>query len=114
MEDRCRRHLRKGRSVVLSQTFIRAENRECAEAIANKLGVAFHGIWLDTDLETQLKRTASPDSTSDASLKVVLKQAKILAASGPVQWKTIDAGQPAEAVFREAALQVPKLRMTAK
>ena len=114
MDDRCRKHLRAGRSVVMSQTFIRAENRARTEAIANDLGVAFHGIWLDTDLATQFKRVSPPtEGVSDATTKVILKQAKILAESGPVHWKRVDAGQPADGVFREAAAPIAE-RIPAK
>jgi uncharacterized protein len=112
MNRRCRDHLRAGRSVVLSQTFVRAESRARAEDMANELGVAFHGIWLDTDLETQFKRvTSGKGGIPDSSPQVILKQAQILASSGPVRWTVIDARQPADAVLREAAQQFPKLRL---
>lgn len=72
---RAERVLRAGHSVVLDAVFARATEREAAEALAAKLGVAFQGIWLDVPKEVAQQRVAARKAdASDATPAVVDRQ----------------------------------------
>lgn len=72
---RAERVLRAGHSVVLDAVFARPDERTAAEALARKVGVPFHGIWLDVPKDVAQQRVAGrKGDASDATPSVVERQ----------------------------------------
>ena len=83
---RAERLLRAGHSVVLDAVFARAEERSAAEALAQKMGVPFEGIWLDVPKEVaQARISARKGDASDATPELVERQFGY--ELGDVHWK---------------------------
>ncbi|MBT8408360.1 MAG: AAA family ATPase [Alphaproteobacteria bacterium] len=79
-----------GHSVILDATFLLAEHREAARAVAEKAGVPFTPLWLSAPPDTLLDRVRSraPDA-SDATEDVV--RAQIARAPDADGWPKVDA-----------------------
>jgi len=94
-----------GWSVVVDAVFDRREDRAEVEAIAQRCGLPFTGLWLEAALETRVgrveRRTNDP---SDATRAVVELQGQ--RDPGPMNWARIDAGQGGERVAAAAALML--------
>lgn len=72
---RAERALRAGHSVVLDAVFAREPERAAAEALADRVGVPFRGIWLDVPKEVAQERVAGRrGDASDATPDVVARQ----------------------------------------
>lgn len=72
---RAERILRAGHSVVLDAVFAREDERRAAEALAQKVGVPFQGIWLDVPKDVAQGRVAARQGdASDATPDVVERQ----------------------------------------
>lgn len=72
---RAERVLRSGHSVVIDAVFAKAEERAAAEALAQKVGVPFQGIWLDVPKDVAQERVAArKGDASDATPEVVERQ----------------------------------------
>lgn len=72
---RAERVLRAGHSVVLDAVFARPDERAAAAALAQRVGVAFHGIWLDVPKDVAQQRvTDRKGDASDATASVVERQ----------------------------------------
>jgi uncharacterized protein len=92
IDDKARRALRAGHSVVLDATFSSASDREAAARAGFEAGVAFDGLFLEAPLETRLARLEArrPDA-SDADARVARSQA-----ADPLRepgWSPVDASQ---------------------
>jgi aminoglycoside phosphotransferase family enzyme/predicted kinase len=75
MLARAERVLRAGHSVVLDAVFAREDERRSAEALAQKVGVPFDGLWLDVPKEVAQARVAGRQGdASDATPAVVERQ----------------------------------------
>jgi aminoglycoside phosphotransferase family enzyme/predicted kinase len=75
MMTRAERILRAGHSVVLDAVFVRPEERRAAEALAERVGVPFEGLWLDVPKEVAQARVAARRTdASDATPAVVDRQ----------------------------------------
>ncbi len=75
MLARAERALRAGHSVILDAVFARPEERAAAEALGQKVGVPFDGIWLDVPKgEAQARVAARTGDASDATPAVVERQ----------------------------------------
>ncbi len=85
--------LRAGFSVILDAAFLRKSERDEAAALAARLGVVFHGFWLDApDAVLEARLDARRDDASDAGIEVLRTQRR--AAEPATEWRRIDAGQP--------------------
>ncbi len=95
LDDKARRALRAGHSVVLDATFASASDRAAAVRAAVETGVAFDGLFLEAPLEIRLARiTARRADASDADAKVARDQrADQIRERG---WSPIDASQDLE------------------
>lgn len=72
---RAERVLRAGHSVVLDAVFARPDERAAAEALAQRVGVPFQGIWLDVPKDVAQRRvTDRKGDASDATPDVVERQ----------------------------------------
>ena len=92
-------------SVIIDATFLAEADRGAAGALAARLGVPFHGIWLDSDPATLERRVATRIAdASDADVDVL--HAQIKRGTGPLTWTKIDASAELEQVAKlvEAAL----------
>jgi uncharacterized protein len=107
IDDKARRALRAGHSVVLDATFASAGDRAAAAHAAAQTGVSFHGLFLEAPLETRLARLAHRSAdASDADAKVARAQrADSLRERG---WSPIDAAQSLD---RTAATASRRLRV---
>lgn len=86
MLERAERLLRAGQSVVLDAVFARPEERAAAEALARRLAVPFHGVWLDIPKEVAQARVAGRQGdASDATPAVVERQFGY--ALGEITWE---------------------------
>jgi len=92
IEDKARRALRAGHSVVVDATFAAATERAATAQVAFEAGVAFNGLFLEAPLETRLARLAARRAdASDADARVARAQrADPLREPG---WSPFDASQ---------------------
>ena len=91
IDDKARRALGAGHTVVLDATFATTRERRIAARIATEVGVAFAGLFLEAPLETRLARTSQrKGDASDADAAVAAVQR-----ADPLQepgWTSLPAG----------------------
>ncbi len=76
IEDKARRALRAGQTVVLDATFSRTAERVAAGEIAAEIGAPFAGLFLEASLDTRLHRIGGRKAdASDADESVARRQA---------------------------------------
>lgn len=92
--------LQAGHSVVLDAVYMAAQERQAAAGLAQDLGVAFHGLWLQADKQVLVERVRSRKAdASDADAAIVDLQHN--QAIGQMDWCAIDAGgTPADTMQR--------------
>jgi uncharacterized protein len=98
--DKARRAVAAGHSAILDAVFATPQERAAATASAEILGVPFHGLFLEADLDTRLARlSARGRDPSDADAAVArIQQSYDL---GTLDWTRIDAsGTPEETLAR--------------
>jgi uncharacterized protein len=102
MTERAAIVLRQGISVVLDAAYLREDEREGLPALAAASGAAFHGLFLETDINERLKRIATRRlDASDANRDVALMQESY--DIGKLDWAKVDAsGSPDETLARAA------------
>lgn len=99
-----RRALRAGWPVVLDAVFLKPEERDAAETVADHAGVPFTGLWLEAPLDLRIERaTGRKADASDADAAVVRQQEQI--STGEIAWETVDVSEwgPALKAARQAA-----------
>ncbi|MDE2464113.1 MAG: AAA family ATPase, partial [Alphaproteobacteria bacterium] len=97
LEDRARRVLASGHSVIMDSVYGRPEERARIQAVALAAGATFCGFWLDAPHRTLSKRvTARRGDASDATLEVLNLQLQRI--TPPSDWRKLDADRPPEAV----------------
>lgn len=95
------RVLAAGHSVILDAVFARPGEREAARQAAERAGVAFHGIFLQTALETRVGRIEQRSGdASDADRSVALAQESQLVE--PADWTPVDSSGEPEATLKAA------------
>jgi aminoglycoside phosphotransferase family enzyme/predicted kinase len=95
------RALRAGQAVIVDATHLCVSDRTAIEALAERLGVGFHGLWLDAPVDTLTQRVAGRVAdASDATAEVVRAQAARPRERLP--WHRLDATQQVEEILREA------------
>ena len=102
------RVLAAGHSVIFDGVSSKPAERDSLAETAASAGVAFHGLWLEAPLETQLARIAARrNDASDATAAVVRAQHE--QDVGPLTWTRIDAGRSLEETLAQAraALGLP-------
>ncbi len=101
--DAAEQSLAGGHSVILDAVYAAPDERSAVDTLAARMGVSFHGIWLDAPAETRVERVEiRTGDASDAGASVAKAQTHYQ--TGPIGWSRIDAGRGAEAVL--AASQV--------
>ena len=99
--DAAARCLAGGQSVVLDAVYARPEERIAVEALAARMGVPFHGIWLDAPVKTRAARVdCRQGDASDAGADVAKAQAAY--DTGAIRWTRIDANAGSAAVEAKA------------
>jgi uncharacterized protein len=84
-----------GHSVIVDAVFGRPDEREAIAAVAKNANVAFHGVFLVSDLKTRLDRVGGRSlDASDADGDVARRQDAM--ALGHVDWTKVDASGPLE------------------
>ncbi len=88
---RARTGLQAGHSVIADAVYAREGERAAIAALAQSLGVPFHGLWLDAPPEVLASRVAArKDDASDASAAIVRQQLEY--DTGRIGWACIGAG----------------------
>lgn len=88
--ERTRIGLEAGRSVVVDAVFARPEERAAIAQVAERLGLAFRGLWLTAPAETLLARVGSrAGDASDATRDTVEQQ--LSWQLGEINWQLVDA-----------------------
>jgi uncharacterized protein len=104
LRDRARLALAAGHSVIIDAVFTEQGERSAFEAIAADLGVAFHGLWLETEPAILVSRVAERhNDASDATPETVRAQLQSEAGSLSPAWTVVDAGGTASATLRRSA-----------
>jgi len=97
MLERARMALDGGAVIILDAAHLKAEERDRAEALAAKAGVAFHGLWLDAPVERLKARvTARIADASDADARVVERQTSY--DLGLIRWQRLATESSPESV----------------
>lgn len=87
--------LRTGHSVLLDAVFTTRRERTALSDLAERLGVEFTGIWLQTDADHLIPRVvARKGDASDADETVVRQQLRTH--TGPMDWYQVDASGSAD------------------
>lgn len=85
--------LAEGFHVIADATFLHPDSRRLIQAVAEKAGVPFDGIWLDVSRETAeariAARLAEGADASDADCAVLARQ--LQEDTGPISWRRIPA-----------------------
>ncbi|WP_297368247.1 bifunctional aminoglycoside phosphotransferase/ATP-binding protein [Acidocella sp.] len=90
MFDQAGRALAAGVSVGLDAAFLRGEEREAAEALAARHGVAFSGFWLEApEVVLAARIEGRENDASDATAAVMRAQRAHV--TGPQTWRRLDA-----------------------
>jgi len=85
MFDAAEKALGAGRAVVLDAAFLKPEERDAAEALGRRAGVACEGVWMDVAPEVMRARIAArTGDASDADLAVLERQ--LAQGVGEVRW----------------------------
>jgi predicted kinase len=93
--------LRQGHAVALDAMFLDVGHRHKAAQIAARVGVPFHGFWLEAPMEILKSRIlARRGDASDATIAVLERAAK--ADPGPIDWLRLDAAGDALVAARAA------------
>jgi predicted kinase len=101
--DKARRAVAAGHSAIIDAVFATSDERAVATASAEILGVPFHGLFLDADLDIRVARvTDRSRDASDADAAIArLQETYDL---GALDWTRIDAsGTPDETLARARA-----------
>jgi predicted kinase len=88
--DKARRAVAAGHSAIIDAVFAQPAERLVAERSASVLGVPFHGLFLETDLNTRLDRVGGRSGdASDADADVARNQEHY--ELGGLDWSKVDA-----------------------
>ncbi|TMJ99093.1 MAG: DNA-binding protein [Alphaproteobacteria bacterium] len=98
--DKARRAVAAGHSAIVDAVFATPQERAALAASAEILGVSFHGLFLETDLDRRVARLAKRSrDASDADAVVARRQEGY--DLGALNWTRIDAsGAPGETLAR--------------
>jgi aminoglycoside phosphotransferase family enzyme/predicted kinase len=93
--------LRQGHAVALDAMFLDAGHRHKAAQIAARVGVSFHGFWLEAPMEILKSRIlARRGDASDATIAVLERSAQ--SDPGAIDWCRLDAAGDALGAARQA------------
>ena len=95
-----------GWPVIVDAVFDRREDRAAIQAVADERGLRFSGFWLQAPMDILQERVAArTNDPSDADLAVLAAQAQKLRQAAPaqLQWRKLDASQPAPEIARQIA-----------
>ncbi|MDB5598568.1 MAG: DNA-binding protein [Xanthobacteraceae bacterium] len=100
LTDKAARVLIAGHSALIDAVFAHPDERAALADMALRLGVKFHGLFLEADLETRIVRVgARRGDASDAGPDVARQQESY--DRGTMDWTVVDAsGTPAETLAR--------------
>jgi aminoglycoside phosphotransferase family enzyme/predicted kinase len=107
LADKARRALIAGHSAVVDAVFAKRAERAIMQQSAAVLGIAFHGIFLETDLAARLARVRGRQAdASDADATVAREQEAY--ELGLLDWTRVDAsGSPEQTLARARAVLHP-------
>ena len=106
LREKAKLTLKAKHSVIVDAVFANASDRQQIEAMADALGVAFTGFWLEADPRRLLARVATRrQDASDATPRVV--EAQLETASKPSRrWRPVNADGSAEQTFQRASAAI--------
>lgn len=109
MQARARLVLAGGWPVILDAAHLAEAERDAAQALAQDMGVPFHGLWLEGGQAALAARvTARRGDASDADAGVVAGQ--FARETGPIRWTVLEANAPAGVVAARAAAMIADAR----
>jgi uncharacterized protein len=89
-----------GHTVVADAVFALPEQRQAIERVAEKLGVPFHGLWLEAPYEIREKRVLERQrNVSDVTPEVLRKQLSYDV--GDIAWRRISSSGPKEETLQK-------------
>jgi hypothetical protein len=104
--DKARRALAAGHSAIVDAVFAKPGEREAPEKSAAALGVAFHGLFLNADLDTRLARVGGRrGDASDADAAIARAQERY--ELGALGWTRIDASGSLDETLAHAKAAFP-------
>jgi uncharacterized protein len=108
--DQARRAIAAGHSAIVDAVFARPGERSVVERSAAILGVTFHGLFLDAEIDVRLARLGnrSPDA-SDADAPVARQQESY--DLGELSWQRVDASGTPEETLQRALAAIQPMQM---
>jgi len=105
MDQLVERVLSAGHGVIADAVFARAGERACVEGLAARVGVPFHGLWLEADPAVAAERlTTRTRNVSDATVAVLERQRAY--DLGEITWTRIDSAGTREETDAKARAAV--------
>jgi len=94
-----------GQTVIVDAVHAKEEEREAIATLADKMGVAFTGIWLEAPRKTLRQRVGSrKGDVSDATPEIVDRQ--LAYDLGTQSFAVVDAGKPLEQVIQSCLARI--------
>jgi len=105
LRDRARAALKAGHAVIADAVFADSGERLAIEAMANEIGVAFSGLWLEAPAGLLARRISDRAlDASDATPAVLERQ--LSGGGAPTEWRRIDGSGDVETVREHARMMV--------
>lgn len=97
--------LEQGYPVIADAVFARPEQRAGVEAVARKMNVPLHGLWVDAPPEVRAQRIRTrQNNVSDVTEAVIKRQLAL--DLGDIHWHQIDSSGPKEETVKKAVEHV--------
>mgnify|MGYP001068701552 CR=1 FL=1 len=90
-----------GGVVIVNAVFDRAQERERMETLARRLGLPFHGLWLDAPADVLHQRVAQRSSSASDATVAVLGQQLRRSPGIPLSWQRLDAARNPDCIVAE-------------
>ncbi|MGN6124074.1 MAG: AAA family ATPase [Sphingomonas oligoaromativorans] len=99
-------HLKDGTSVVIDAAFAEANQRQAVTALAARLRLPFHGLWLEASVATRIARVRDRSKDASDADEAVARQQLDVTLGNDEPWHVLPADDAPEAVAAQARAMI--------